>query len=103
MAPRANNGQPHTKEPNRVQQLKLSLGYAKDDFNSVERVLADAFGGLSGKKGPGTERVKVGRAILNNFEGPTLPFFLLDLCRQYAGKYREWPPEKWPVWLQLVL
>ncbi len=101
VAPRSSNGQ--LKDPNRVQQLKLSLGYAKDDFNSVERVLADAFGGLRGRKGPGSERVKTGRAILNNFEAPTLPFFLLDLCRQYAGKYREWTPEKWPVWMQLVL
>jgi hypothetical protein len=98
VASASSNGQ--LKEPNRVQQLKLSLGYAKDDFNSVERVLADAFGGLSGKKGTGNERVKVGRAILNNFEGPTLPFFLLDLCRQYAARHRAWPPEKWPVWMR---
>jgi hypothetical protein len=41
------------------------------------------------------------RAILNNLEGPTLPFVLLDLCRQYARvKYRQWAPEKWPMWLR---
>lgn len=99
VVPRSTNGQRLPKDANRVQQLKLSLGYAKDDFNSVERVLADAFGGLSGRKSTGNERVKVGRAILNNFEGPTLPFFLQDLCRQFATRYREWLPEKWPVWM----
>ena len=88
-------------EPKRVQQLKLSLGYDTTDFNSVERVLADAFGGLGERKGRDNERVKAGRVILNNFEEPNLPFLLLDLCRQYAAKYREWTPDQWPVWMRV--
>ena len=78
----------------------MSLGYEKDDFNSVERVLADAFGGLRRKKIKDSERVKAGRAILNDFEMQSLPFFLLDLCRYYATAYLEWAPEKWPVWMR---
>jgi len=96
-----NNGKRIQREPDRVQQLRMSLSYEKDDYNSVERVLADAFGGLGIKKGADSERVKAGRAILNNFEEPDLPFFLLEICRDYAEKYREWPPEKWPMWMRV--
>lgn len=93
------NGHRIPREPNRVQQLRVSLGYAAD-HNSVERVLADAFGGLGRKKVTDAERVKTGRAILTEFETPSLPFFLLDLCRHYAKTYLEWKEEKWPVWMR---
>lgn len=89
------SGKSGPREPKRVQQLKQSLGYEPDDYNSVERVLADAFGGLISS----TEREKVGRKIINNFEKLSLPFFLLDHCRHYASRYLEWPEEKWPVWM----
>jgi hypothetical protein len=96
----SHNGKAIQREPKRIQQLRMSLGYKEDDYNSVERVLADAFGGL-GKKSADSERVKTGRAILDDFKAPSLPFFLLDLCRYYARKYRDWPPDKWPMWMRV--
>jgi hypothetical protein len=94
------------REPNRVQWLRLSLGYTRDDFNSVERVLGDAFGGSEINRHAGREaekaavKAKVGRAILNSLEKLELPFYLLDICREYATVYLKWPREKWPKWLQ---
>ena len=76
----------------------MSFGYKKDDFNSIERVLADAFGEPEIGKSD-NERVRAGRAILKYFEELNFPFFLLDLCCDYAENYRNWPRETWPMWM----
>ena len=81
-------------------QLRKSFGYRNTDYHSLGRVVADAFGGPEVRYND-TERSKIGRAILKDFETPSLPFFLLDLCRYYARNLRNWPKETWPVWMRL--
>jgi hypothetical protein len=101
---------PSQAEPSRIKWLRSSLGYKSNDYNSVERVLGDAFGGGSGvKKSPEQEiekaavKAKAGRAILNSLEDLDLPFFLLEICREYAADYLKWPRSKWPEWLRSPL
>lgn len=94
------------RDPNRVQLLRLSLGYKSNDFNSVERVLGEAFGGAGVKKytEQGAEKAaakaKIGREMLNELEELNMPFFLLEICREYATEFLKWPRDRWPKWLQ---
>jgi hypothetical protein len=99
-------GESEEREPTRVQWLKASLGYSCDDYNSVERMLADAFGAvwirkdIDKKLANATIRAKVGRAILNNLEEADIPFFYLEICCEYAAEYLNWARETWPKWLR---
>jgi hypothetical protein len=29
-----------------------------------------------------------------------LPYFLTEICREYAAEHLKWPREKWPRWLR---
>jgi hypothetical protein len=92
--------------PTSIQWLKVSLGYnCYSDYNSVERELGAAFGFIARRDEAGNEleksalKAKAGRVILNELEKGELPFFLAELCREYATQYLKWPREKWPKWL----
>ncbi len=92
--------------PTPVQWLKASLGYNyHTDYNSVERELGSTFGFIAPEKEPGIKheksalKAKAGRLILNQLERGELPFFLAEICREYATEYLKWPKEKWPKWL----
>ncbi len=98
---------PWPEYPTAVQWLKASLGYnCLTDYNSVERELGAAFGFLAKEKEGCTDqeksaiKAKAGRAILKDLEKGELPFFLADVCREYAAQYLKWPREKWPRWLR---
>jgi hypothetical protein len=92
--------------PTSIQWLKVSLGYnCYSDYNSVERELGAAFGFIARRDEAGSEleksalKAKAGRVILNELEKGELPFFLAEICREYATQYLKWPREKWPRWL----
>jgi hypothetical protein len=92
--------------PTSIQWLKVSLGYnCYSDYNSVERELGAAFGFIATRDEAGGEleksalKAKAGRLILNELEKGELPFFLAEICREYATQYLKWPREKWPKWL----
>ncbi|HKX31571.1 MAG TPA: hypothetical protein VJ302_28040 [Blastocatellia bacterium] len=106
------------REPDRLQWLRTSLGYG-NDYNSIERVMGDAFGFMqleggeisidspNGKSLAGARegeraavRARIGRSILAQFGEGRLPFFLTDICRTYATRYLGWPEEKWTKWLR---
>jgi hypothetical protein len=94
------------EHPTSVQWLKASLGYNyHTDYNSVERELGSAFGFIASEKEPGIKieksalKAKAGRVILNQLERGELPFFLAEICREYATGHLRWPKEKWPKWL----
>jgi hypothetical protein len=92
--------------PTSIQWLKVSLGYnCYTDYNSVERELGAAFGFIASADDSGQEleksalKAKAGRVILNQLEKGELPFFLAEICREYATQYLKWPREKWPKWM----
>jgi hypothetical protein len=92
--------------PTSIQWLKVSLGYnCYSDYNSVERELGAAFGFIARRDEAGSEleksalKAKAGRVILNELEKGELPFFLAEICREYATQYLKWPREKWPRWM----
>jgi hypothetical protein len=98
------NGSPDY--PTSIQWLKVSLGYnCYTDYNSVERELGAAFGFIANNDEAGQEleksalKAKAGRVILNEIEKGELPFFLAEICREYATQYLKWPREKWPKWM----
>lgn len=67
-------------------------------------VLGEAFGRV--RKYPEDEaeksavKAKAGRPIMKSLQDLNLPFFLLEICREYAADYLKWPRSKWPEWLR---